>query len=104
MLLGDINENGKFDDQDIEWMEYLSMYDGSFSPYVENDEWWKICYHSILGDSNIDGSVDSADSEWIKEYKIGRESITSFIRKYNIYDENDTAVTWWELELQNYNY
>lgn len=103
MIRGDLNENGKIDDQDAEWISLLNVYAVDFSPYLENDEWWRTCYYSIIGDINSDGSCDVGDEATIYEYLSNVNNIESgqIVFKYDSYD---TDLNWWEIELQNYNY
>ena len=85
MLLGDINENGKLDEQDREWIGSLGSFVVNFSPYYsERDEWWITCYYSIMSDINIDATADVMDSELIAWYCLGYDPITNHIRKYNM--------------------
>lgn len=101
-LSGDLNENGKIDQQDLDFITVLRFDSVSFSPYLDKkDEWWIFCYYYIIGDANNDGTCDSSDEAAVETYLADITDISDVVSAYDIYD---TDTYWCEEELKNYNY
>lgn len=97
-----MNENGKLDEQDVEFISLCEAYLLDFSPYyMKNEDWWIFCYYNIIGDPNSDSICEGTDRSIVELYLSDQSDILEVVSPYDIYD---TALNWNEEELKSYNY
>lgn len=102
MLFGDLNENGKVEQEDNDLIEgyYNMVYD--MLPKAENviyDEEWLSYYYVIIGDVNEDYSLDVNDSSDMNLMLNNLVGAGNFVREYDYVNYD-----WYEQELILFNY
>lgn len=85
MLFGDVNENGKLDEEDEDLIFDIAMSDLSLCKYTDEWAWY---YYSIFGDATGDYFTDVSDSSVLEYYLVKKDdpneqlSILDYIRPY----------------------
>lgn len=101
MLGGDMNENGKIDEEDKKIYDIFTGIDYEKLPYYgKKDDYWMENYYMIIGDSNKDGEADATDCMSIDIYLESKNisDFESLLTKYDI--ENNS----YEEEIKGFNY
>ncbi|MBQ6991393.1 MAG: hypothetical protein IJN50_00520 [Clostridia bacterium] len=99
MFAGDINENGKLDEEDLYYMGIIvGSYSYTFSPYIENGTDWLDCYYTIISDVNQDQEITAVDKIYINRNLEAAEDFV-VIYKYDYMED-----FWAEMLLQEFNY